>query len=67
MAVLPFTAVQTLWKEEWEQNQNTEWNHRQTKLWRPAPNSRQARELLNNDRLVWSRKVSAITGHGPYN
>ena len=42
-------------------------DHRQTKLWRPAPNSRQARELLNNDRLVWSRKVSAITGHGPYN
>ena len=61
------TAVQTLWKEEWEQNQNTKWNHRQTKLWRPGPCARQARDLLKNDRLMWSRKVSAITGHGPFN
>ena len=60
-------AVQNLWKDEWTQNQNTNWNHRQTKLWRPAPNSKQARQLLANDRLMWSRKVSAITGHGPYN
>ena len=61
------TAVQTLWKEEWESNQNTKWNHRQTKLWRPGPCARKARELLKNDRLMWSRKVSAITGHGPFN
>ena len=46
---------------------NTKWKHRQTKLWRSGPSARQARELLDNDRLMWSRKVSAITGHGPYN
>ena len=60
-------AIQTLWKEEWQQNLTTKWEHRQTKLWRPAPCARQARELLGNDRLMWSRKVSAITGHGPFN
>ena len=27
----------------------------------------QARELLDIDRITWSRKVSAITGHGPFN
>jgi len=56
-----------LWKDEWEQNLNTKWRHRQTKLWRPEPCASKAKDLLNNDRLVWSRKVAAMTGHGPFN
>ena len=34
---------------------------------RPEPCASKAKDLLNNDRLVWSRKVSAMTGHGPFN
>ena len=45
-------ASQTLWTEEWQQDMTT---------------PQQARELLDIDRITWSRKVSAITGHGPFN
>ena len=37
------------------------------KKWRPAPCASKAKELLCNDRLMWSRKNAAIIGHGPYN
>ena len=50
-----------------ELNLNTKWRHRQTKDWRPEPCASKAKELLNNYRLIWSRKVASMTGHGPFN
>jgi len=59
-------AINKLWTDEWQQNLTSEHNHRQTKDWRPKPDARKARELLRSDRLTYSRKVSAMTGHGPF-
>ena len=33
---------------------------------RPKPNAKKAKDLLSNDRLGYSRKVAAMTGHGPF-
>ena len=60
-------GTMALWKDEWQQDIHTKWHHRQTKEWRPEPCASKAKELLNNDRIMWSRKVSTMTGHGPFN
>ena len=60
-------GTMALWKDEWQCDIHTKWHHRQTKDWRPAPDASKARALLHNDRLMWSRKVALMTGHGPFN
>ena len=60
-------AVKSVWKNEWQYNIGTKWNHRQTKDWFPEPNPRRSFLLVkNNDRIMFSRKVHIITGHGPF-
>ena len=59
-------ATIALWKDEWKLNLKTKWNHRQTKDWCPEPSASKAKEIMKNDRIMWSRKVSTITGHGAF-
>ena len=61
-------AVKAVWRDEWQYNIGTKWNHRQTKDWFPQPNARRSFLLVkNNDRIMFSRKVHIMTGHGPFN
>ena len=59
-------ATMALWKDEWQLNLKTKWPHRQTKQWLPAPSASKAKQLMKNDRLMWSRKIATITGHGSF-
>ena len=61
-------AVKSVWKNEWQYNIGTKWNHRQTKDWFPEPNNRRSFLLVrNNDKIMLSRKIHIMTGHGPFN
>ena len=60
-------GTMALWKDGWQLDTHTKWHYRQTKDWRPEPCASKAKELLNNDRLMWSRKISTMTGHGQFN
>ena len=54
-------ATMALWKDEWQLNLKTKWPHRQTKQWLPAPSASKAKQLMKNDRLMWSRKIATIS------
>ena len=47
---------------------DTKWDHRQTKDWFPATCARFSFQLLkNSSRVMFSKKVHVITGHGFFN
>ena len=54
-------AVKAVWKNEWQHNIGTKWNHRQTKDWFPEPNNRRSFLLVrNNDRIMLRPGSSTI-------
>ena len=73
---LPFSTVKSellakvksLWEFQWTHNVDTKWDHRQTKDWFPATCARFSFQLLkNSSRIMFSKKVHVITGHGFFN
>ena len=61
------TLDEDIWHCRWKNNIGYKWPHLQTKDWFPKTCAKFSFQLLNSSRIMFSKKVHIITGHGFFN
>ena len=59
--------IKDIWHYRFQNNIGYKWPHLQTKDWFPKTCAKFSFQLLNSSRIMFSKKVQIITGHGFFN